>query len=246
MYNIYAADVSWTYEYESETKHQSTVLAFRNETYSHTKQFEVNCRLVFRNNWTCRNRTVIVTICLLEILNEISKRPRTIILHHDNASSQICTETTTINRPNTPINGHPPYNLDLSSNDFFSFAQIKNKLRGQRLSAPEEVVDAFMFWRCLNCSEKVKRKFWKIRYWLFVIRFKIYTSAVVTPRICWCLFSVWRTLWAFEKLKILDAQSDKFWILYSNYSQQFLTISYTEWHFKNETAPILGTSKYLR
>ena len=36
-----------------------------------------------------------------------------------------------------------PYSLDLSPNDFFLFPYVKNKMRGERFSTPEETIDAF-------------------------------------------------------------------------------------------------------
>jgi len=39
--------------------------------------------------------------------------------------------------------GHPPYSLDLAPNDFFLFPYVKNKLRGQQFSTPEEAVTTF-------------------------------------------------------------------------------------------------------
>ena len=39
--------------------------------------------------------------------------------------------------------GYPPYSPNLAANDFFLFAYVKNKMRGQRFSTPEEAVDAF-------------------------------------------------------------------------------------------------------
>ena len=38
---------------------------------------------------------------------------------------------------------HPPYSPDLSPNDIFLFPYVRNKMRGQRFSTPEEAVDAF-------------------------------------------------------------------------------------------------------
>ena len=38
---------------------------------------------------------------------------------------------------------HCPYSPDLSPNDFFLFPFVKNKMRGQRFSTPEEAVEAF-------------------------------------------------------------------------------------------------------
>ena len=36
-----------------------------------------------------------------------------------------------------------PYSPDLAPNDLFLFRYVKNKMRGQRFSIPEEAVDAF-------------------------------------------------------------------------------------------------------
>ena len=41
------------------------------------------------------------------------------------------------------LTSHPPYSPDLAPNDIFLFPYIKNKIRGQRFSTPEEAVDAF-------------------------------------------------------------------------------------------------------
>ena len=38
---------------------------------------------------------------------------------------------------------HPPYSPDLAPNGVFLFAYVKNKMRGQRFTTPEEAVDEF-------------------------------------------------------------------------------------------------------
>ena len=38
---------------------------------------------------------------------------------------------------------HPAYSPDLAPNEFFLFPYVKNKMRGQRFSTPEEKVDVF-------------------------------------------------------------------------------------------------------
>ena len=86
------------------------------------------------------------TICLLKVLEEIRKtnKKRRIILHHDNASSHTSAKTREyLSGQNIELMGHPAYSPDLAPNDFFLFPHIKNKLRGQRFSTPEEAVDAF-------------------------------------------------------------------------------------------------------
>ena len=44
---------------------------------------------------------------------------------------------------NIDLMSRPPYSPDLAPNDFFLFSYVKNKMRGQRFSTPEEAVDAF-------------------------------------------------------------------------------------------------------
>ena len=41
------------------------------------------------------------------------------------------------------IDESAPYSPDLAPNDFFLFPYVKNKIRGQCFSTPEEAVDAF-------------------------------------------------------------------------------------------------------
>ena len=69
---------------------------------------------------------------------------RWITLHHDNASSQTSAQTTAfLSTQNIDLLSHPPYSADLALNDFFLFPCVKNEMRDQRFSTPEEAVDAF-------------------------------------------------------------------------------------------------------
>jgi len=161
VYNICTGDESWIYAYEPETKQQSTVWAFQDES-NPTKV--VRARSTSKQMVACffgktghvatvpmvERRTVnsewYTTICLPEVFGEIRKtnRRRRIILHHDNASSHTSAQTTAyLSTQHIELMGHPPYSPDLAPNDFFLFPHIKNKLRGQRFSTPEEAVDAF-------------------------------------------------------------------------------------------------------
>ncbi|CAH1956846.1 unnamed protein product [Acanthoscelides obtectus] len=66
-----------------------------------------------------------------------------IILHQDNASSHTAQKTRQyLTEENMQLLDHPLYSPDLSPNDFFTFPEIKNRLRGQRFQSPEEAVDA--------------------------------------------------------------------------------------------------------
>ena len=44
---------------------------------------------------------------------------------------------------NIDLMSHPSYSPDLAWNEFFFCPYVKNKMRDQRFSTPEEVVDAF-------------------------------------------------------------------------------------------------------
>ncbi|CAH1997356.1 unnamed protein product [Acanthoscelides obtectus] len=82
------------------------------------------------------------TICLPKVITELRKinPERRIIqckLTHSSKTRQYLTEE------NVELLDHPPYSLNLSPSDFFTFPKIKNRLRGQRFQSPEEAVDAF-------------------------------------------------------------------------------------------------------
>ncbi|CAH1981318.1 unnamed protein product [Acanthoscelides obtectus] len=86
------------------------------------------------------------TICLPKVIPELRKinPERRIVLHQDNASSHTAQKTRQyLTEGNVELLDHPPYSLDLSPNDFFTFPKIKNKLRGQSFQSSEEPVDAF-------------------------------------------------------------------------------------------------------
>ena len=116
--------------------------------------FQANDRLFFRKKWTCRNRTprTIVnsewypTICLPVVFQEIWKTNsrRRITLYRDNASSHISGQTTAfLSTQNIDLISHSLYSPDLVPNDFFLFPYVKNKMRGQGFTTPEEAIDAF-------------------------------------------------------------------------------------------------------
>ncbi|XP_025154440.1 histone-lysine N-methyltransferase SETMAR-like [Harpegnathos saltator] len=155
------SDESWIYAYEPESKQQSTVWVFQDEP-NLTKI--VRARSTSKQMVACffgkaghvatvplvqcqtANSEWYTTICLSEVFGKIreTNRRRCIILHQDNASSHISAQTRDFLRTEkVELIGHPPYSPDLAPNDFFLFPQIKNKLRGQRFSTPEEAVDAF-------------------------------------------------------------------------------------------------------
>ena len=86
------------------------------------------------------------TICLpvvFQEIREINRRWR-ITLRHDNTSSHTSAQTTAFqSTQNIDFMSHPLYSSELAPNDFFLLPYVKNKMRGQRFSTPEEAVDAF-------------------------------------------------------------------------------------------------------
>lgn len=161
VYDIVTGDETWIYSYEPERKNQSAVWVFQNEQKP-TKV--VRSRSVSKKMIACfvsktghvatvaleDRRTVnadwYTTICLPEVISELRKnnRNRRIILHHDNASSHKAGQTMEyLKAKNVELMSHPPYSPDLSPNDFFTFPKLKDKLRGQRFSSPEEAIEAY-------------------------------------------------------------------------------------------------------
>ena len=73
------------------------------------------------------------TDCLPQVITELRKynSKRRIILHHNHASSHSARQTIEyLKQEKVEILDHPPYSLDLSPNDFFTFPKIKKSLRG--------------------------------------------------------------------------------------------------------------------
>lgn len=161
VYKIVTGDESWIYAYEPETKNQSTVWVFQFEenptkvtrSRSVAKQM-VACfftktghvATVALENQKTVNSAWYTTICLPEVFGKLRETnlKRRIILHHDNASSHTSRHTSEyLATQNIELMTHPPYSPDLAPNDFFLFPRIKDKMRGQRFSSPEEAVKAF-------------------------------------------------------------------------------------------------------
>ena len=127
-----------------------------NKRCSRTKHLQTNDCLFFFGKTghvaivpleQCRtiNSELYTNICLPVVFQKIRKnnRRRRITLHHDNASAHKSVQTTAfLSTQNIDLMSHPPYSPDLAPNDFFLFPYVKNKMRSQRFSTPEEAVDA--------------------------------------------------------------------------------------------------------
>ncbi|GBP28343.1 hypothetical protein EVAR_11805_1 [Eumeta japonica] len=154
-------DEFWIYEYDPETKQQSTMWVFQDEANpskvirAYLKHFEAYGDLFGINghvitvplgNQKTVNLEWHMTIFLSYVFEEIRKnsRQRRIILCHDYASCHTSTEKTQfLEGQKIELTGHPPYSHDLVPKDFYLFPSAKNKLRGQFFSRREKVVDAF-------------------------------------------------------------------------------------------------------
>ena len=85
-------------------------------------------------------------ICLLVVFQDIRKNNcrRRFTLLHNNASSHTSAQTAEfLSTQSIDLMSHPPYSPNLAPNDFFLFPYVKNKMRGQRFTTPEEGLDTF-------------------------------------------------------------------------------------------------------
>lgn len=161
VYDVVSGDESWIYAYDPDSKQQSTVWVFQDEPKptkvirSRSTSKKMVASFVAKGGHVATivledRKTVTAdwytTVCLPQVITEFRKNnsERRMILHHDNASSHTARQTKMfLNTQNVEILDHPPYSPDLSPNDFFTFPKIKQSLRGQRFSSPEEAVDAY-------------------------------------------------------------------------------------------------------
>ncbi|CAH1964947.1 unnamed protein product [Acanthoscelides obtectus] len=121
-----------------------SLLVLRNRGFTSTKV--IRSRSVSKKMQRTVTADWYTIICLPKVITELRRiNPETrIILHQDNASSHTAQKTRQyLTEEIVELLDHPPYIPDLSPNDFFTFAEIKNRLRGQRFQSPEEAVDAF-------------------------------------------------------------------------------------------------------
>ena len=85
-------------------------------------------------------------ICLPKVCGDIRKtnKRKRIIVHHGNASSRTSDQISALlTVKNVELMGLPTYSPDLAPNDFSLFPHIKQKMRGQRFSSPEDTAGVF-------------------------------------------------------------------------------------------------------
>ncbi len=163
VWDIVTGDETWIYQYDPETKRQSSVWVFPGDTApqkvkrarSVGKQMIAtffsrsgHVSTVALEGQRTVNAEWYTTVCLPEVFAVIeNKKPghglRGLMLHHDNASAH--TAATTLDFLATrgvQLVTHPPYSPDLAPCDFYLFPKIKERLRGKRFDSAEDAVTA--------------------------------------------------------------------------------------------------------
>lgn len=164
VYDILTGDETWLYNYDPETKRQSTVWCFEDErtptkcrrARSSQKQMIASffCKtghiatVVLEDQKTV-NSEWYVSVCVPTVLSAWrDKRPKSgirhLLWHHDNASAHTSARTLDFfNSENVHILPHPPYSPDLAPCDFYLFPKIKEKLKGRRFESKEDALSAY-------------------------------------------------------------------------------------------------------
>ena len=162
--DIMTGDESWIYQYDPETKRQSTVWVFPGDdppvkvkrarsvgrkmvaTFFSGRGHIATIPLEDRRTVTAEWYT---TVCLPRVFQVIhERRPKTglrgMFLHHDNASAHTAMRTVEfLQQSGVKLVDHPPYSPDLAPCDFELFPKVKEQLRGRRFGSAEEAVAAY-------------------------------------------------------------------------------------------------------
>ena len=160
-WNIVSGDGTWVYQFDPETKAQSSVWLFSGDTLplkfkrsrSTSKQM-VSSYIAQTGHITTipleerRNVTAdwYVHQCTPQVLHAVcTRRPKSgIIVHHDNAPAHTVAVTRDfLASEGVQLMSHPPYSPDLAPCDFFLFPHAKKQLRGTRYDSPQDAIRAF-------------------------------------------------------------------------------------------------------
>ena len=159
VYEIVTGDETFVYQYDPETKQQSSVWLFQGQAppskFKRARSTNKQMIAVFfaKSGHVAtiplvERKTVTadwyINTCLPQVFEAWStRRPRTgtrgLLLHHDNASAHTAAATLDyLQENNVQLVTHPPYSPDLAPCDFFLFPQIKKQLKGKPFSCVEE------------------------------------------------------------------------------------------------------------
>eukprot|EP00794_Sanderia_malayensis_P014608 gene14608-16119_t len=163
VYDIVTGDESWIYQFDPETKRQSSVWIFPGENPAqkfwrsrsvgkkmvasffsktgHVATIKLEDRPTVNADWY-------VNHCIPQVLDAWrNKRPRTglrgLLWHHDNASPHTAALTIDFLSENSiQLVTHPAYSPDLAPCDFFLFPTVKEKIRGTRFDSCDDAICA--------------------------------------------------------------------------------------------------------
>ena len=170
-WNIVSGDETWVYQFDPETKAQSSVWLLPGDTpplkfkrsRSTSKQMVASYIAKTGHITTIpleERHTVTadwyVHQCLPLVLHAVrTRRPKSgITLHHDNAPAHTAAATREfLASEGVQLMSHPPYSPDLAPCDFFLFPHVKKQLRGTRYDSPKDAIRAFT--RAIDSIDKV-------------------------------------------------------------------------------------------
>ena len=177
VWDIVTGDETWIYQYDPETKRQSSQWVFPGENapqkcirsrsigrqmvasffcaVGHVATVPLETQRTVNAEWYC-------TVCIPQVLENWSRRrPKTgtrgLLWHHDNASAHTAARTQDfLQERSIRLLPHPPYSPDLAPCDFFLFPNVKDKIRGVRFNSPEEAREAFE-----TALDEIPKEIWR-------------------------------------------------------------------------------------
>lgn len=165
VFNIVTGDETWVYTFDPKSKQQSTVWCFAGQAQPTKVRQQRSVGKVMVATFFCKTghlatvplreqRTVnsawFTNICFPEVIHAWGiTHPKTgtksILLHHDNASSYTSSATRAyLDQNKIHTVPHPPYSPDLAPCDFFLFPFVKKQLKGTRFSSVDTALEAYL------------------------------------------------------------------------------------------------------
>ena len=193
VYDIVTGDESWIYQFEPETKRQSSVWIFPDEAppqkfkrsrsvgkkmvasffakTGHVATVPLDDRRTVNADWY-------VNQCIPQVLDVWQqRRPKTglkgLLWHHDNASVHTAALTIDFLSENSiQLVSHPPYSPDLAPCDFFLFPSVKEKIRGTNFDSADDATCAF-----IEAISDVNQETWAHCFEMWFYRMKLCIEA---------------------------------------------------------------------
>ena len=170
-WNIVSGDETWVYQFDRDTKAQSSIWLFPGDTpplkfkrsrstskqmvassiaqTGHITTIQLEERRTGTADWYVHQ-------CLPQVLHAVRiRRPKSgIILHHDNAPAHTAAATREfLASEDVQLMSHAPCSPDLAPCDFFLFPHVKKQLPGTRYNSPQDAIRAFT--RAIDSRDKV-------------------------------------------------------------------------------------------